>query len=397
LTESSTPQLPTDFSLVLGGPLYQFFVRSHMTGSALELLRRRVIFIAMVAWLPLLVLSALTGGLLSRSIAMPFLLDAEVHVRFLLVVPLLVGAELIVHRRMRDIPYQFMARRLIPEDARARFDAALTSLIRLRNSTLAELLLIAFVYGVGVLVIWRHFIVVDTNSWYTVPAVLGSKFSAAGLWYGYVSMPIFQFLLLRWYYRIFLWARFLWQVSRIKLSLVPTHPDRLAGLGFLSNSVYAFMPLGAAHGLALSGMIANRIFYLGMPLTAFKVEFVVIVIFVQCLIFLPLLLLSPQLVYTKRLGRLEYGTLAERYVRDFDTKWLRDGAPQGEQLLGSSDIQSLADFGNSYQVIRDMHILPVTKEMVIQLAVATALPVVPLLLTMMPLEDLVKRLFGVFV
>jgi hypothetical protein len=314
----------------------------------------------------------------------------------LLVVPLLIGAELIVHRRLRDNPGQFLARRLIPEEARARFDAALMSLVRARNSVLAEVLLIAFVYGVGVLVIWRHFIIVDTNSWYTVPAVWGSRLSAAGIWYGYVSMPVFQFLLLRWYYRIFLWGRFLWQVSRIELTLVPTHPDRLGGLGFLSNSVYAFMPLAAAHGMALSGMIANRIFYLGMPLAAFKVEIAVMVVFVQCLIFLPLLLFTPQLAQAKRIGRREYGTLAERYVRDFDTKWLRGGAPAGESLLGSADIQSLADCGNSYQVIREMHNTPVTRELIMLMATATLVPLVPLLLTMMPLEEVLKKLLGVF-
>jgi hypothetical protein len=37
--------------------------------------------------------------------------------------------------------------------------------------------------------------------------------------------------------------RFLRQVSSIELSLVPTHPDRVGGLGFLSNTVYASVPL----------------------------------------------------------------------------------------------------------------------------------------------------------
>ena len=87
----------------------------------------------------------------------------------------------------------------------------------------------------------------------------GLKLSLAGMWYGYVSLPLFQFLLMRWYFRLFIWARFLWQVSRIDLSLVPTHPDRVGGLGFLSNTVYAFTPLAVAHGALLAGLIANRI------------------------------------------------------------------------------------------------------------------------------------------
>ena len=115
----------------------------------------------------------------------------------------------------------------------------------------------------------------------------GSKLSLSGMWYGYVSLPIFQFLLMRWYFRIFIWTRFLWQVSRLDLSLVPTHPDRVGGLGFLSNTVYAFTPLAVAHGALLAGFIANRIFYLGAALPQFKIEIAVLVVFVLCMVLRP--------------------------------------------------------------------------------------------------------------
>src|SRR6266705_2184368 len=95
----------------------------------------------------------------------------------------------------------------------------------------------------GVLIIWRHYMALATATWYATPTAEGSKLSLAGIWYGYLSLPLFQFLLLRWYFRLFIWTRFLWQVSRIELSLVPTHPDRVGGLGFLTRTVYAFTPL----------------------------------------------------------------------------------------------------------------------------------------------------------
>ena len=215
------------------------------------------------------------------------------------------------------------------------------------------------------------------------------------MWFGYVSLPLFQFLLLRWYFRMFIWTRFLWQVSRIDLSLVPTHPDRVGGLGFLSNTVYAFMPLAVAHGALLAGLIANRIFYLGAALPDFKVEIAVVVVFLLCVVLGPLLVFAPQLAEAKRTGNREYGTLAERYVREFDAKWLRGGAPADEPLVGSADIQSLADLGNSFEVVRTMRIAPVTKDAILQLAAATLAPIVPLALTMMPLEELLKKLFGI--
>jgi AcrR family transcriptional regulator len=307
----------------------------------------------------------------------------------------LIVAELVVHQRKRFVVKQFLERHLIPEGALPRFDAAIASAFRLRNSVLAEVLLIAFVYVVGVLIIWRHYTALATATWYAVPTEEGLKLSFSGVWYGYVSLPIFQFLLMRWYFRIFIWMRFLWQVSRIDLSLIPTHPDRVGGLGFLSNTVFAFVPLAVAHGGLLAGNIANRIFYLGASLPQFKIEIAVLVVFVLCMVLGPLLLFAPQLAEAKRRGNREYGTLAERYVREFDAKWLRGGAPADEPLVGSGDIQSLADLSNSFEVVRTMRIAPVTKEAFVQLVVATLAPVVPLALTMMPVEELLKKLIGI--
>ena len=394
MSSSIKGQESTDFSLVLGGPLYQLLRRAHLTGSALELARRRLIVISLFAWLPLLVLSAIQGELFAGTAAMGFLRDVEVHVRFLVAVPLLIAAELIVHGRMRPVVNQFLARHLVPERAMPRFEAAVAGVFRLRNSMLAEVLLIAFVYGVGLFVAWHLQVGLAISSWYTMPPVAGSRLSLAGFWYSYVSMPIFQFLLLRWYFRVFIWTRFLWQVSRIELSLVPTHPDRVGGLGFLANTAFAFMPIAVAHGAVLSGMIANRIFQAGAALPAFKVEIAVVVVFVQALVFVPLLMFTPQLARAKRTGLREYGMLAERYVREFDTKWLRGGATPDEPLVGSADIQSLADLGNSFEVVKGMRFAPVVRDAILQLAVATLLPVAPLLLTVMPLEELIRRLIG---
>jgi hypothetical protein len=238
-------------------------------------------------------------------------------------------------------------------------------------------------------------VALDAATWYATPSGGGSTLSLAGMWFAYVSLPIFQFLLLRWYFRMFIWMRFLWQVSRIELSLVPTHPDRVGGLAFLSTAVDAFAILAVAHGTLLAGNIANHIFHLGAALPDFKIEIAVVVVFLECVVLGPLLVFAPQLAQAKRSGQREYGTLAQRYVREFDAKWLRGGAPADEQLVGSGDIQSLADLGNSYEVVRSMNIVPVTKQAVIGLAIATLVPIAPLALTMMPLEELLKKLLGI--
>ena len=383
-----------EFSLVIGGPLFQLLRRAHLSDDALQLVRQRIVVISLLAWLPLLILSAVDRKMIG-GVAVPFLFDIEVHVRFLLAMPLLIAAELLVNQRMRPLLKQFLERQLIPPGARGQFEAAVASATRLRNSVSAELALVALVYLVGVLVIWRQYMALGAATWYASSASEGSQLTLAGAWCGYVSLPFFQFLLCRWYFRLFIWMRFLWQVSRIDLALVPTHPDRLGGLGFLAGIVNAFALLALAHGTLLAGQIANRIFYVGAALPQFKVEIALVVIFMLCLVFGPLLVFSLQLAQAKRIGLREYGTLAQRYVREFDAKWLRGGAPVDEALVGSGDIQSLADLGNSYEVVRSMRIAPVTRDAVVTLAVATLLPIVPLGLTMMPLEELIKTLVGV--
>ena len=113
-----------------------------------------------------------------------------------------------------------------------------------------------------------------TGSWFASADDAGARLSPAGYWYSFVSRPLFQFMLLRWYFRMFIWARFLWQCSRIELNLIPTHPDRAAGLGFLDASIAAFAPLLLAHGAMFAGLIANPIFNAGAKLTDFKVRII---------------------------------------------------------------------------------------------------------------------------
>jgi hypothetical protein len=266
-----------DFSLVHGGPLFQLLLRAHLSSAGMSLVARRMIVFVLITWVPLLVLAALERNLFATNVAVPFLLDLETHIRFLVVVPLLLAAELIVHRRLLSVARTFLDRNLIPQTAMPRFDAAIMSALRLRNSMLIEVLLMVSVYVIGVLFVWRRFIAIDVSTWYAIPAAAGSDLTHAGLWYAYLSLPFFQFLLLRWYFRLFIWMRFLWQVSRIDLSLIPTHPDQVGGLGFLANTVYGFSVLLTAHGAMLAAQIANRIFFAGAALFDFKLEIAVMV------------------------------------------------------------------------------------------------------------------------
>jgi hypothetical protein len=385
----------SSFSLVSGGPFCQLLRRVHLCGSELERSGRRVVVLSLLAWLPLLVLSIAEGHAWGPAVTLPFLDDVEMHVRLLIALPLLLVAELVAHRRLPATVHQFVSRGLITDAARPRFDAAIASAVRLRDSAVAEALLIAFVYGVGVLVVWRTHIALDGASWYGAPMDGKLRPSLAGWWLGCVSLPLFQFLLLRWYFRLFIWARFLWQVSHLELSFMPAHPDRCGGLGFLASVGNTFTPLLLAQGAMLAGLIANRIFFAGATLPQFKVDLIGLVAVMVLAILGPLLVFSPKLEAVKRTGAREYALLAGRYVREFDHKWLRGGAPPDEGLIGSADIQSLADMSLSFDVVKGMRWVPFTLQTVLHMSVTTLLPVLPLMLTMISLQELLERLIKI--
>ena len=381
-----------DFSLVLGGPIFQLFQRTHLEGNHLELLRRRIVIITVFVWLPLLLLSAFTspaGGAARLS----FLRDVEVHARFLVALPVLIGAELLVHLRIRPVVRRFVERRIVLPQDLPRFESAIQSAIRLRNSIPVELGLLLVVYSFG-LWFWHNRVGFNSSTWY---ANSGGRWNLtpAGFWYVFVSIPIVQFILLRWYLRLFIWFRFLWQVSRMDLHLIPTHPDRCAGLAFLGKSSYAFGPILFAQGAMLAGLVASRVLYQGESLTSFKLQIGGFIAFFVLAILGPLLMFTPKMAQARRKGLADYGLLAQSYIEGFEQKWVLHDPSTSEELLGAADIQSLADLGNSYGLVRDMRPVPFGLDDVTRLAAATAAPLVPLLLTIFSPEELLMRIIKV--
>jgi hypothetical protein len=383
---------PEDFSLVLGGPLYQLFLRTRMLQPPLDLLKRRLTGIPLFAWLPLLVVSVVEGRAWG-GVAVPFLWDIEAHVRFLVALPLLVLAEVVVHRRLRPAVLQFLERGIVRDRDRPRFEAAIAATQRLRNSVVAEVLLVLLVFSAGH-VLWAGRFSLRQATWYMDDAASGSALTLAGRWYLWVSLPLFQFIMLRWLYRLGLWCLLLWRISRLDLHLAPLHPDRAGGLGFLSTTTQAFQPLVIGLTSQISALVASQVLYAGANVKQFQMEIAGGVALVLVLVLGPLVVFAPTLLAAKREGLTAYGLLANRYVRDFSAKWLA-GAPHDEALIGSADIQSLADLDGSFDAVRGMRILPFGKEAVFPLAVTAALPLLPLAFTMFPADELLRRLVGI--
>jgi len=396
LQERPIPRLvseePPDFSLVMGGPVFQLFRRTRLAGDHLDLLVRRILVITLIAWPPLLLLSAFGHHLSGTSVKLPFLRDIEAHVRLLVALPVLIAAELLVHSRIRPIVKAFLTRRIVRRQDLPKFVAAIDAAMNLRNSVPLELGLLAFVYTVGELV-WRSKVaLLSTPTWYAIPQDGHLHLTAAGYWYVYVSIPFFQFILLRWYLRFFIWFRFLWQVSRLDLHLIPTHPDRAGGLAFLGKSAYAFSPILFAQGALLAGLIASRVLHEGVKLLSFKMEAIGLIAFFLVFVLGPLTMFTPQLAAAKRKGLSDYGLFASSYVEAFEQKWVVRDPSADDELLGTSDIQSLADLGNSYALVRDMRPVPFDMQDIVRLAAVTAVPLLPLGLIIFSFEQMLTQI-----
>ena len=193
-----TIPLPTDkspdFSLVLGGPIFQMLRRSRLSGDSLELLHRRIVAIVLIAWVPLLVLSLVGNYFLGGTAKLSFLHDIEAHVRLLVALPVLIAAELIVHLRLRPKVKTFLSRHIVRQQDEPKFFAAIESAMRLRNSVPVELGLLASVYTIG-LWLWRSQIALGTSTWYAIPEGGHLHLTAAGYWY---LLSAFRFFSSSW-------------------------------------------------------------------------------------------------------------------------------------------------------------------------------------------------------
>jgi len=377
-----------------GGPLFTLQKRMGLIKEGLPYLKRRAVVAALIAWVPLLILSGIQGLAFGHSVAVPFLKDFSGYTRFLLAVPLLLLAENILGPRIAEAAAHFVTSGVIKEKDYQRFDSLIDRGLRLRDSSAAEFILAALAYILS----WVSFHEIPNHvaAWFRGSAETGGTLTWAGYWLVGFCMPLFQFLVLRWLWRLFLWFHFLSGVSKLDLQLFPTHPDEAAGLGFVGEAQRFFGLILFAFSLASAGVLAREIVYDHIALVTYAPSIATYVVIALLIVVGPLMLFSGILLKTKRIGLHEYGALATTYTGTFHQKWIEHKTPVEEPLLGSSDIQSLADLGNSYGYVEKMKPLPVDPRTLLHLVLASLLPLAPLLLTVMPLKDILKLLLKAF-
>lgn len=309
-----------------------------------------------------------------------------VHVRLLVAIPLLFVCESMLEPRLRGLADGLQRSGVIPPSTVPAWRTELARTARLKEAWLPEVLCL-----LGA---------VALTGWALAAPAEGRALGVApwtDAWYGTVCLTVLRFLLLRWLWRMALWVRFLWRLVRLDLRLVPTHPDGQAGLGYLQIVHEQFVPLVAALSAIHAAALAQEIHDGRLPLEGVLLPALVVVV-LEALVFLgPLLLVGPRLHAVRIAGLEAYMPLASRYVDAFERKWLH-GVGRQEELLGTADLQSLADLQNSVAAVQQMPRVPVGRPLLTHIVAASLLPLAPLVLLEYPLMELtgkiIERLVG---
>jgi hypothetical protein len=390
-------QSPIDykkFSLIKGGLLYRLLARMGLMRPDLAPLYPRAIAFALLTWGALFILSAMQGLALGSSIKIPFLYDITTSVRFLLALPLLIVAERVVDSRSNEVICHFIDSGLIDDKDAPKYESIVRQVIRMVNSLPVEGVILALV------VVNTAFLRLEfsetSSTWRFLATPTGMMMTPAGWWNLIVCVPIFQFLLLRWLYRYLVWSWFLWRTSRLDLRLVPTHPDRVGGLAFLGVLQVKFCPIIFALASVLSAYVGQEVLFNGAALKQYTMMILGNALMMLAIFLGPYLVFSMKLFEAKRRGFLTYSTLANDYTQSFHQKWIRREMPEGEALLGTADIQSLADLSNSFGIVRDMRLVPFDLKLtIIPIVACTFVPFFPLALTVFPVEEILKKLIDI--
>jgi hypothetical protein len=215
----------------------------------------------------------------------------------------------------------------------------------------------------------------------------------SGWWYWFVCLPLFRFLMFRWLWHLGLWWYFLWRVAKLELNLVPTHPDTAAGLGYLEVVQTHFTPLVLAISAVQSASFAEGLSAGTMVFEAIYPAIALILILIAALFLGPLFIFAPRLWACRVKGLSDYMEFAARYVNGFDRKWLAGDTAPKEHLLGTPDLQSLADLANSINVVRNMRWVPLSTRLATDLTMAALAPMLPLLLLKYPVAELAEKFF----
>jgi hypothetical protein len=351
---------------------------------------RRALLFALATWLPIVVWAALARRALPGGVSEPLLEHFGVHVRCLVAIPLLVVAEAAAQARILRIFPQFAGAGLVTERDRPRFRELVLGVLRLRDATLPWILIAGLVIG------WTTFSSVTETSaghelvWATEGEV--PRLGFGGWWLLAVARPVFLALLLGWIWRLILLSLLLGRVARLELSIVPTHPDRAGGLGFLEDLPGAFsLVVLAATAVVASGW-AHDVVYHDVAVQSLVHSMALLAAVMLALFLAPLLVFARALGPARRNALRDYGALVAEHGRRVRRRWILGEAAGDDALLAAPELGPVADTVALYEAVQKMRIAPIGRRALTSIALPVALPILVVLALQIPIRSLLLGL-----
>jgi hypothetical protein len=351
--------------------------------------RNRTLVAVAVAWIPLAILSAVRGG----EIFFSLLRDYATQSRFLIILPVLILAEPQLRQRLALVAHQFEVD-LVPGQQWPEFQANWASCEKLRDSTVARIVLVVLTYVTAAFLSQyldprgSEFV-----SWWVGGGGFKS-FSLAGSWAFLVSYPILVYFTYLWVWRHLLWAWFLRSTTRLKLKLIAAHPDGVGGLGFLEASLLGQIPFSFCLGVGLAGAIAVRVVTEGHDLFAFRFLALGLVAGVILFCVGPYLFFTRTLMQMRRQGMLSYGAFARAVGERFEKKWLHQTDELSEEVLLVPDFSTVADLYGLVHDIDEIRIVPVAAVNLYAIVIAALVPALPVVVAAIPFSTLIRAAMG---
>ena len=348
---------------------------------------RRAVFFAAVSWLPIAAWAALHDKLLDFDSAESLARHYGVQVRCLVAVPLFIIAESTLHAVATRIAANFVTSGTVAPARQPAFERTLRQVRRLRDSSLP------WIFVLGAIIAWMA---IDRPSAHDDALVWAEQADGAlgfgGWWFAYVSRPIFIALLLGWLWRILLITYWFWRISRLDLSLVPSHPDRDGGIGFVEKLPGAYAPVTIAVSAVIASRWAHDITAHGATLQSFKLPLVLFAVVWTLFAFLPLLALMPPMLATRSRAVPAYAALVGSQGRLVHRRWIL-GEPVGEApILDAPEIGPVADASVLYEAVKRMRVVPIGKAAVAEVLLPLALPMLVIAAMQVPLAELFGKL-----
>lgn len=349
---------------------------------------KRAALAALIAWFPLIVLSALQGVGIGPTPRDSMWLDIASHARYLVGVPLFVLAESFCLPGLAAIANHFGAAGLVAETSRAEYQKLLDSTRRLLASPVTGITIVALAYALTVLMPLPVTAGGDTT-WVAPQSMASKGLSLAGWWRTLVSHPLFSILQIAWLWRIVLWGRFLYGVSRLDLVMSPANPDGVGGLAFLGGSLRVFLVPAFALAVPLAGSVAQEIQYGGRTLFEFRFIILAVVLGELVLFAGPLLFLTPRLIAERARGVFQYGALAAAVGARFERRWLQEiGSLADDTAMAVPDFSATTDLYSIAANVNRMRVVPANLPQIGRLILAVLLPFLPALVMTMPVRDI---------